>query len=183
MNKKLIMALIVAVIAVVAGITVFYLWGGGLIPPKEPTYSELTISKAPTLGETAELTFKVWLREDYPHENRESMILISLPEGITWAENAFVTIDNEIKTLRIVPSSELIFSDNYTHFGVENVWITKKPLEVKGTVRAIKNGKWNIVADALTLTHQSSYATKFLGLFVSENEAYAQEGGFWSGVP
>ena len=177
-SKKLVVALVVAL--AVIGVIAFYLSESGLrTPPGETAYSELTVSNAPKLGENAELIFRVRLLESYPRENKQATILICLPEGITWVENSFVTIDNEIKALRIVPSSEF-FIENYANFAVENIWITKSLLEIRGTIRAVENGEWNISAFATGLfpPYTSGFGAKTLGLFVSENEAYVQEGGF-----
>jgi hypothetical protein len=172
----------------VAGVAAFYFLPFGLrTPAASPAEAELTVSRAPRLGENAELIFRVWLTKEYPRENRLAMILMSLPKGITLVENTF-TIDNNAATFRIVLVSELglFISDyyaDYVHFGLENVQITKQPLEVRGIVRAVESGTWNVVVSTPKPPYYSSdYTTSFLGFFVSENEANIQEGGYW-GTP
>ena len=100
--------------------------------PSNPVNLDLTLSKAPKLGESAELTCTVTLKTGDPADNLE--IEITLPEGIE-------RVSGDLSWTGDVPEGGTRKKEN---------WGNKTPLkvEINAVVKAVKAGDWVIDAQA-----------------------------------
>ena len=173
--KKTIVGLVV-VVAAVGVLAGYFLTQTSGTPSRAFGFGELIVPNPPALNQTATLIYRiesVVLSHRFPE-----MILsvrIGLSEGFIWVNSA--------------SENRYIFENRYL---VENVYaVHDAPLEVSGTIKAIKTGRWNILAfttDQLDIPPDAymgeicplGSAGAIINITVSEDSAQVENGYYWS---
>jgi hypothetical protein len=131
-NKKLITALTVVVLVGVASVATYFLIRRSETPATMG-HGELFVSNPPALNQTATLTYVLEGGLSGVSPGERFAVLIGLDEGFIWVDS-------------VIPENRYIVENRYLWQIVtcpENIRV-----EVSGTIKAVKIGRWNIKAYA-----------------------------------
>lgn len=178
MKKTLLVILIVVVVGALAG----YLYFTSYTPTSPRLALEnggITLSDPPALGQTATLTFTIVPTQLYGSESEPAVVRIVLENGLEWVDDNSILEDWEQVENTHWLDNDSPKIEGYTR-GVNVDAFENVPVQVEGTIRAVKIGTWNIEAFLVYKGRTAAYSGYIsIHVQVSENSAQVGEGYHW----